>query len=478
MEKETFSVGESARREGPEAQRAEPAERKGRSDEPMISVEVAMSWKGQVMDAELVSLDRPRRIAVGESGRFLVPIGTTHTLLTIEPGRATLHVPPGASALVSVGDAERTLEAEQTDRTVALAEGVVAEVALADMTFFVRAVAKEKARFGGPLFDSGPARWIAAAFAMHLAILGVFAFAPPDASALSIDMNSEQMRYIQVHLAAPEQITPPPPVGATGGGSEGTSAPESASAGGNDTPTPHVAGGPGRPHVRAPRTVEGPLTTESVANLSMFNALARAFASEDGEASPYSLGSALAQGPGGPGTESLIGGPLSGPGGIGMRTAGIGTCTHEPCGTGTIDQGGLDTNGGVVPGHSADLGPRVGRPVPRIVACRATDPDCGRTVGGLSREQIRSIIARHRPEVRFCYEQALISRPDLEGRVTIGFQIAQDGHVATSNAVGATGGTDQVASCVAQAVSRWQFPSSSSPTGVTYPFILESAQSE
>ena len=47
--------------------------------------------------------------------------------------------------------------------------------------------------------------------------------------------------------------------------------------------------------------------------------------------------------------------------------------------------------------------------------------------GSLSKEVIRRIIHRHINEVRFCYEQELNQRPDLQGRVSIKFIISPTG---------------------------------------------------
>ena len=441
-----------------------------RNAESGFSIEVVQSWKGQVLDTELVSLERARRITIGEVGRFLLPIGESVDVLVIDEGRATLSVPANASAIVEEGESSREIDASSADRTFVVGPHTVTEITIADMTFLVRPVAKEQAKFAGAGFDLGSLRWIGAAFAFHVAILGMFFFTPPDASALSSDLDGASTRYIQVHLDAAE-LTPPPPVPSASGATGSSSAP-SASDSGNDAPSPAVAGGPGRPHVRAPLTVRGPSTPQDVAAFGTFQLLAQAFASNDGELSPFSIGN-LHEGPGGPGDALVPGGPGTfGPGGFDMHGPGVGTCRGEHCGDGTIDQGGLDTHGGFDhPGPDITGDPRTH--VPTITMCASSDPSCGRTVGGLTREQIRAVIARHRPEVRSCYEQALIGRPQLEGRVTVGFQIAQDGHVATSSATGMAG----VDTCIATAVHRWQFPTSSSPSIVSYPFTLESTSS-
>ena len=440
-----------------------------------FSVEVVQLWKGQALDAELVSLDRPRRIAVGEAGRFLLSIGESFDLVVVDEGRAVVSVPARATAMVFEGESSREVGSESADRSFVIGASTTLEVALGDMTFVVRPVQKEKEKFAAPLVDATGWRWMAAAFAFHLAILGLFFFCPPDASALSSDLTGEQMRYIQVHLDA-DELVPPPPAPISGGDSNSgaSSAPSAASTDGPVGP-PAVMGGPNRP-ARAPRTIVAPpLTAQTVSELGNFEVLARAFASTEGDPSPYESGN-LADGAFGPGNAMRPGGlGDDGPGGLRMASTGVGTCTHEPCGNGTIDQGGLDTHGGPGIGDGPPLTLHGPREIPATVrsACTDSDPTC-RTIGGLTREQIRSVIARHRPEVRFCYEQALIGRPGLEGRVTVGFQISQDGHVSTSNASGIAG----VDTCVAQAVQRWTFPTSPSPTAVSYPFILESSSAQ
>ena len=86
------------------------------------------------------------------------------------------------------------------------------------------------------------------------------------------------------------------------------------------------------------------------------------------------------------------------------------------------------------------------------------------------------MIRRHINEVRFCYEQELNQRPDLEGRVSIKFIIAASGAVQTAMVAASTVGSSRVDKCVAKAVRRWTFPA---PDGggiviVTYPFMFTS----
>ena len=79
--------------------------------------------------------------------------------------------------------------------------------------------------------------------------------------------------------------------------------------------------------------------------------------------------------------------------------------------------------------------------------------------------------------MKFCYEQQLNSRPDLEGRVTTKFVISPTGSVQSAMVSSSTLKNQGVESCIVRAVRRWTFPA---PDGggvvvVNYPFLLNSA---
>lgn len=94
--------------------------------------------------------------------------------------------------------------------------------------------------------------------------------------------------------------------------------------------------------------------------------------------------------------------------------------------------------------------------------------------GPLDKDMIRQIVRRHFNEVRHCYNEGLTRNPKLAGRVTVRFTVAGTGTVAT--AVVQENGTNdgKVATCIAQAIKRWKFPSArtGATTIVTYPFML------
>lgn len=457
------------------------------------SVEVLFAWRddqGQraVIDAELVEPERCPAVWIGShrGQRFMIPselargLGEQERfcLVSIEDGRFVLHVPEGAELVATVaGEALGLAQGPERVRTLALSMAHVAEVRLGDFSFFVRpGVAAEKVADRGPLLDWRAARWGMAAFAAHAVFVGSFFFAPPNAAALNMDLDASAQRYVQVSLTAMAQEREELEVQRAPGGEAGggATAPDEAAGAGNDTPTPHVAGGRGTRTGSAQRGAPSQLNAEAVRNLSGLATLAGMIADMSGDSSVFGNPD-MADGPGGPGFQHLVGGPgLGGWGGLNLRGTGRGTCLGEHCGQGTIASGPLGTSGDVGPGgvsSGTELSGRRESRVPRGIQVLGSE-----TRGGLSREQVQRTVRRHINEVRFCYQQELQSRPDLEGRVAVQFLVAADGRVSTSAVVHSSGTVGNVGSCVSESVRRWTFPSSESPTSVTYPFVLQSAQ--
>jgi TonB family protein len=174
----------------------------------------------------------------------------------------------------------------------------------------------------------------------------------------------------------------------------------------------------------------------------------------------------------------LMGGQIGanfGFGGLGMRGTGRGA---GGSGEGTIGAGKLGTIGhGGGGGSGSDYGRGTGgfrRHLGKVPLIRSGEADVR---GSLSKEVIRRTIQRHVNEVRFCYEQELLSRPDVSGRVQIKFVIAPSGAVQVANVESSSLGVSRAEQCITQAVRRWTFPA---PEGggiviVSYPFLLDAA---
>lgn len=176
-------------------------------------------------------------------------------------------------------------------------------------------------------------------------------------------------------------------------------------------------------------------------------------------ASPSSASDdALANGGSAAGPDSAEPGQSVGFGGVGSRGTGRG---GGGSGEGTIGLGNVGNLG-------ADSGGEFGARAPRV------KPGESETSDSIDKDVIRRIVRAHLNEVRYCYSKGLASNPDLKGRVMVKFKIAPTGSVVESEVDSQTLGDDTVASCISEAVKRWEFPK---PAGggdvvVSYPFVL------
>ena len=97
--------------------------------------------------------------------------------------------------------------------------------------------------------------------------------------------------------------------------------------------------------------------------------------------------------------------------------------------------------------------------------------------GGLDKEIVRRVVRQHLNEVRFCYEEALVRKPTLAGRVVTSFTIAPTGKVIVSALQTSSLGEPSVEACIVAATRRWLFPQPSGGglVAVSYPFQLARA---
>lgn len=163
-------------------------------------------------------------------------------------------------------------------------------------------------------------------------------------------------------------------------------------------------------------------------------------------------------------------------GGLGLRGTGRG---GGGTGQGTIGLGNFGTIGRG--GGKGDGQGGYGRGVGRLGGRSARVPKVrgggANVFGALSKEVIRRVVRRHLNEVKFCYEQQLNARPDLQGRVTTKFVISPTGSVQSAVVSDSSLRNQAVESCITRAVRRWTFPA---PEGggivvVNYPFLLDAA---
>ncbi len=72
-------------------------------------------------------------------------------------------------------------------------------------------------------------------------------------------------------------------------------------------------------------------------------------------------------------------------------------------------------------------------------------------------QHTRDVIVRNRPRLRGCYEEALGTAPDLEGRVTLVIDVGQDGKAAHVFEGRREGLNDEVVRCLARVVKTLPF---------------------
>jgi hypothetical protein len=94
--------------------------------------------------------------------------------------------------------------------------------------------------------------------------------------------------------------------------------------------------------------------------------------------------------------------------------------------------------------------------------------------GGMSREMVKRVIDQHLSEITFCYESALISNPNIMGRISFEWKILMSGEVGEVRILASSVNSHEVHDCIISAIKSWQFPK---PVGtevvVSYPFVFD-----
>jgi len=361
-------------------------------------------------------------------------------------------------------------------------EGGVVRIKHKEFTFIIKDVKAGKKVAGHAKIDVRPMIYVAGAALFASLVLTMFYFQPPRPRGLSSDLLSTDSRLIQF-LMEPEELEEPEPEWLNGADSSG--------------------GGTGKAHEgeqgqmgdeKAQKTknkygIQGPednpdpqmareQAEQEARTAGIIGTLAAMQGSFNAPTSPYGADFALGNDP-----MSALGamtgndiGQNFGFGGLGLRGTGRG---GGGLGQGTIGMGNFGTigrgggrgagEGGYGRGAGGFRGRSAGVPQVRSGGAEVR--------GSLSKEVIRRVVRRHINEVKFCYEQQLNARPDLQGRVTTRFVISPTGSVQSAMVASSSLRNEAVESCIVRAVRRWTFPA---PDGggvvvVNYPFLLDAA---
>jgi hypothetical protein len=171
---------------------------------------------------------------------------------------------------------------------------------------------------------------------------------------------------------------------------------------------------------------------------------------------------------GGTGKGSATGalGALAAIGGGGAAGGGVGI---GGVGTKGFGGGGGGKGGGFGTGVGSGLG--VGNGSRNVVF----DSDNAAVQGGLERSEVEAVINENLSQIRYCYNKALRTNPNLAGKITSAFTISPDGRVKVSRVKESTLGNSEVEDCVKSRVASWQFPQprGGGEVAVNYPFLLK-----
>lgn len=467
------------------------------------AIEVTVMWGTQVL--RVAHLSPPRGFSVGDSvgpkGRadtdFVIGselLGTDRLPVVVESGSGFAVLIP-RDAQFEVTQQNRTWTTTDLASTRSLvpsnelpgaqlwpiARDATAKLEYKGFGFLVKSVhAARPVGIGtGPVFNWKNQFWTGVSLLVHIAFLLMFYFLPPRSASLSLDLLNQDSRLIK-YLMEPPEAEEEKVEWMQGGGEK---------QGGTGTRHKDEEGQMGKqesPKTRNKYGIKGPKDNqdphmarenakEEAKTAGILGSLRQVTGSFNAPTSPYGRDTALGNDP-----MSALGalmgdqiGDNFGYGGLGLRGTGRG---GGGTGEGTIGLGNLGRIGhGAGTGTGSGYGSGGGGGLRgREARAPTIRPGAVESFGGLSKEVIRRVVHRHLNEVRFCYEEELKKRPDLDGRVTVKFIISPSGAVQSSAVSDSSLGNNQVETCIAQAVRRWTFPS---PEGggivtVNYPFML------
>jgi len=467
-------------------------------------VEVVVMWNGSVLKVDHLDAGggKTRGFAVGEepSCDFPIPADELTGLTRMElvrvaaDGSAEVTIPAGATGDLTLTDGQRTDLARLIASgaagpsgritgasCMAIGPGARFKIAIGCWTFLVNSVPAAR-RFAAPTrLDFSKQIFTGFSLGLHLLFFFLIAFVPPSPEGFALDLSDQNNRFLPYVISASEakQVRPPdwlerekPKTADEQGkrheGPEGQMGDRNA----KKTDNRYAVKGP----LDNPRPV---MARDTVKEMAKEAGILSYLTPQNAPVSPFGAAMAMGSDP-----ENALGAMIGnqpgdnfGYGGLGIFGTGRGGGGD---GLGTIGQGNLDTLGHGCRGYNCGKGSaNYGKFVKDLGDRRPQGPKVriitGAIVHGtLTKEQIRRVVHRNIGQIKHCYEKGLMSRPDLEGRVSVKFIINGMGAVQNSGVSGTSLGHSSTEQCIAQAVRRWTFPQ---PQGggiviVTYPFQL------
>ncbi len=465
------------------------------------AIEVSVLWGDKsVLNVDYLKPARDYYVGEpnGEKVDFILghdAIGVDRMPLCLAQGEGvTAIIPEGAKGEATIGEQTRSFDLMRGQGELrpssAMAgamefpvpEGGAVRMTHRDFTFIVKDVKAGKKVAGHAKIDVRPMIYVAGAALFASLVLTMFYFQPPRPRGLSSDLLSTDSRLIQF-LMEPEELEEPEPewlngADSSGGGTGKAHEGEQGQMGDEKAEKNRNKYGIQGPEDNPDPQMAREQAEQEARTAGIIGTLAAMQGSFNAPTSPYGADFALGNDP-----MSALGamtgddiGQNFGFGGLGLRGTGRG---GGGLGQGTIGMGNFGTigrgggrgagEGGYGRGAGGFRGRSAGVPQVRSGGAEVR--------GSLSKEVIRRVVRRHINEVKFCYEQQLNARPDLQGRVTTRFVISPTGSVQSAMVASSSLRNEAVESCIVRAVRRWTFPA---PDGggvvvVNYPFLLDAA---
>lgn len=92
----------------------------------------------------------------------------------------------------------------------------------------------------------------------------------------------------------------------------------------------------------------------------------------------------------------------------------------------------------------------------------------------IDREEVRQVIRKNLKSIKTCYTDGLKNNPNIEGKVVIEWDIANDGSVSKAGVKSSALKDEAVENCIVDKVKALKFPAP--PTGnvanISYPFVF------
>ena len=477
-------------------------------DSDAAGAEVKISWGTNLLHVE--HIDKSAAFYAGETTgknlgcNYFIPaskLGTSRAPLVVD-GHAVLLA--GATATITV-EGKPAMSADEAIASglatpcgevagahkVALRDGMTVRLQLDDVIVEVRAV--KKARKVGAAFTlaaiaSGTLLYVLGSFFGHAGLLAAMAaFMPPLGATSNDEMTDEQRYLVTQYLDAVAENEKEPAMkelltefaegnaGGTGTAAKGESGKMGSETSKNTDGRYAVKGNNPQPYIAKAEALR------EAAEFGMIGLLNNGMGSENEPVAPWAM-------PMSDGADPLSAdgnmwgsqiGEAYGPGGLGLTGVGEGgDGLGEGIGLGTIGTiGHGEGNGclgcqGIGDGFSDGYLRRRGHKADAPMAMRQGEQTMS---GRLPPETIQRVVRANFGRYRACYQSALATNPNLQGRVVVNFVIGRSGAVSSAN-----GGGDlpnsAVINCVAGAFSGLTFPQPEHGiVTVSYPLVFTPA---